>query len=57
MATLSIVKKAVMAGELYLVMKGATDGRKKGREAGGKVAPASAPTTTTSDRSASKIGK
>jgi hypothetical protein len=56
-ATLSIVKKAVMAGELYLVMKGATDGRKKGREAGGKVAPASAPTTTTSDRSASKIGK
>ena len=56
-ATLSTVKKAAMAGELDLVMKGATDGRKKGRKAGGRVAPASPPTTTTSDRSVSKIGK
>jgi hypothetical protein len=55
--TLSTVKKAVMAGELDVVMKGAADGCKKGRKAGGKVVPASVPTTTTSDRSVSKIGK
>ncbi len=33
MATLSTVRKAVIAGELDLVMKGATDGRKRGRKA------------------------
>ena len=51
-ATLSTEKTAVLAGELNLVMKGATAGRKRGRKAGRKTVPASAPTTTTSDRSA-----